>query len=176
MSSETQKEIEKTLLHWARNTKRSQRMHYVSAEYYTKLNMYFGVPVATLTMIIGASVFLTIESEVALNWKIAAGLLSILAGVLSGLQTFMGFSEKAAKHNSAASGYGAIKRKLEELIILIKDDSIDHSKFLSNIREHIDNMAKISPQPPKFIHRKIMKELPGKKPSEYFPKEEDKGA
>jgi len=170
MSDETKKEIQKTLLHWCRNAKRSQKMNYGAADYYSKLNIYFGVPVAILSTIIGTSVFITLESEVALGWKIATGLFSILAAVLSSLQTFLGFSDKAAKHRSAAAGYGAIKRELEQAMLLIKTESADYNKVLTNIRERLDHLAKDAPQPPKSIHDDILKELPGKEQSEYFPK------
>ena len=47
--------------------------------------------------------------------QILIGLASVAAAILSSLQTFLGYSERAEKHRLAGAKYGALGRELESL-------------------------------------------------------------
>ncbi len=167
--------MEETLLHWLRNVKRSQKMNYDSALYYSRLNLFLGIPVAILATIIGTSVFATLESEVDTIWRIATGLLSILAAALSSLQTFLAFGDRAAKHRAAAAEYGIIKREIEQSLISLKvNANIGVDELLSPVRDKIDRLAREAPLPPKKIHERAETNMPPKPFSDYFLKKSKK--
>src|SRR4051794_32317862 len=104
---------ERLLSRWYIGVSRSQRAHFLVANHLTQLNRWLGVPVVILSSIVGTTVFATLEKEVAVGIKVAVGLTSVTAAVLSALQTFLGFAERAEKHRDSGSRYGTIRRKIE---------------------------------------------------------------
>lgn len=100
-------------LRWLRRARESQFNHYRMAVIFERLSKYFGVPVIIVTSIVSASVFTTLKNNESENVKAFALGLSLLSVVLSSLQTFFNFSDRADKHRKAGADYAAIRRKLE---------------------------------------------------------------
>lgn len=63
--------------------------------------------------VVATSIFATLNSPPSLGWKVAAGLVSLLAAVVSALQTFFKFAERAEKQEAAGASYGALRRQIE---------------------------------------------------------------
>jgi len=91
---------EELLYRWQQTIRRLQLEHELASRYYEKLNWKLGVPVVVLTVIVGASIFGTLQSTELLGLKITTGFLSLTTVVLSSLQTFLGFGDRAAGHKS----------------------------------------------------------------------------
>ena len=87
------------------------RAHYKAADIAFQRHNMLGIPVVAITAIVATSVFTTISADPGIGWKIATGLVSILASVLSAMQTFFKHSEDAEKHRSAGALYGALRRE-----------------------------------------------------------------
>jgi hypothetical protein len=73
-----------------------------------------GFCVVVITAVVGSSVFATLSQDHPSAYvQLATGLLSILATVLSAIQTFFGFSDATAQHKAASVGYYMMKRRTE---------------------------------------------------------------
>lgn len=133
---------------WERRVVIGLDAHYDASRYYIRRNYWIGIPAVTFATIVGTTVFATLEKEVQLEARIAVGLLSIGAAVLSGLQTFLGYSEKSEKHRVIGARYGAIAREIEQLMTVPSDHWIENRKALDLIRKQIDAIALEAPSLP----------------------------
>ena len=68
------------------------RAHYIAWEKAANKNKWLGVPVIITTTVVGTAIFGTLQESPHIAWKITAGLLSLLAAVLSALQTTLKYS------------------------------------------------------------------------------------
>src|SRR5262245_25635422 len=91
---------------WRLRVRTYQKAHYDAAESLRRRNYFFGVPIIALSAIVGTSVFATISEDLSLWTRIVVGCVSISVAVLSALQTFFRFAERAEHHREAAIKYG----------------------------------------------------------------------
>jgi hypothetical protein len=142
------------VLAWIRRTRESQLSHYALANSLAHYDKWLGIPVIIIAAIIGSSVFSSIDAGTIPTWaKLIIGFLSVVAGILSSLQTFFKFSERSEKHQLAATRYGSIRRKLEA-VYAQNDTQIDEN-YLNELRESLDNLARESPHVPVGVFKKI---------------------
>lgn len=127
--------------------------HYRAALRFSKLNFWFSFPAVVLATVVGTSVFATLQAKPDLWWQVVVGLMSIAAAVLSALQSFLSYNEKAEKHRSAGAKYNAVGRELELWLSLPQEDL----EKLDSIRQRIDTLAQESPHIPEAIHREMDK-------------------
>jgi hypothetical protein len=127
--------------------------HYRAALRFSRLNFLFGFPTVVLATIVGTSVFATLQAKPDFWWQVAVGLMSIAAAILSALQSFLGYNDKAEKHRSAGAKYNAIGRELELWLSLPQEDL----EKLDAIRLRIDALAQESPHIPEAVHREMAK-------------------
>ena len=123
------------LREWQERAAVSQDAHYVIATRLGRYNLLFGIPVVVLATIVGTSVFATLQREVATGWQIAIGIVSVLAGVLASLQTFLRFQERAEKHRAAAELWAAIRREIDQMLALHPEylaERSDPKAYLTN--------------------------------------------
>jgi hypothetical protein len=127
----------------------SIRCHYFSSTIAEQKNYWLGAPVVIITALVGTSIFGTLQENPSVPIKIAAGILSISATVLAALQTYLGLSEKSAKHKAAGAKYSLIRRHLDilDLELRTKGDEFasDAIKELKNVTTMLDEAAKESP-------------------------------
>ncbi len=57
--------------------------------------------------------FATVNHVPSLEWKIATGLVSFAAAILSTLQTFFKLDESAEKHKKAGANYSRLRKDIE---------------------------------------------------------------
>src|SRR5690349_4150260 len=86
--------------------------HYRAALRYSRLHHWFSLPTVVLTTIVGTSVFATLQAKPDFWWQILVGTMSIVAAILSGLQSFLSYNDKAEKHRAAGAKYNAVGREL----------------------------------------------------------------
>ena len=94
--------ISELIGHWRLRVHRMQIAHYDSEAYFGRLHLYLGLPVIALSTIVGTSVFASLQESTQKDSRlqITIGLLSVAAAVLSGLQTFLGYAERAEKQRA----------------------------------------------------------------------------
>ena len=123
--------------------------HYLSAERAWKWHNRLGIPAVVAGTIVSTSIFATLESNPDLGWKIATGIVALVAVVLAALQTFLNFSERAQKHVAAAIGYSQERRHLE-LFLLEYQAATDSRRDqalgeLSALNSRLDKLDELSP-------------------------------
>jgi hypothetical protein len=136
------------LREWEERASVSQDAHYVRATRLGRYNLLFGIPVVVLTAIVGTSVFATLQEQVATGWQIAVGAVSVLAGVLASLQTFLRFQERAEKHRAAAELWSAIRREIDQMLALHPEylaERTDPKAYLDQLRGRMGEVSSQSP-------------------------------
>lgn len=147
---------EELLNDWYRRLRESQFSHYESAKEFDLMNYWLGIPSVILSTIVGTSVFATLNESVETSAKLLVGVVSMLAATLTGLQTFLRFSERAEKHRAVAARYGALRREIEELLSLEKNIT---RELVAPLREAIDRLAEEAPNVSTRIWRRTQKML-----------------
>jgi hypothetical protein len=136
------------LENWYHRVRESQLSHYEAANIFESMNYWLGIPSIILSTILGTSIFATLGKSVDIIVQILFGLVSVIAAVLTGLQTFLRFSERSEKHRTIAARYGSLRRQIEELLSL--EDSIT-KEVITPLRESIDRLAEEAPNIPERI-------------------------
>jgi hypothetical protein len=144
---------------WFRRVRESQRVHYECGVRYSRLNYWLGIPTIILTTLVGTAVFASWEQADGGQYRVLLGLVSIAAGVLASLQTFLGFSHRADRHRATGAGYGAVRRSLELLKTFPPADVTDLQRQVENIKASMDKLAETGPEVPTRIKAKIDREL-----------------
>lgn len=125
------------------------RAHYIAWENAAKWNNWLGIPVIVTTSIVGTTIFATINEEPEVGWKIAAGLISLLAAVLSALQTSLKFSENAEKYRAAGAGYAAMRKKLDLFRLHYSENAnADRQSALNELESIIEELNKLAKESP----------------------------
>ncbi len=146
------------VLAWLRRARESQMAHYEMANILAARESWLGVPVILITTIIGTSVFASLTATtIAPEAKIIVGLLSVLAAVMSSLQTFFKFSERAEKHRATAARFGTIRRKLE--VVYAENVGIEERHYVTAMREELDRLGEEAPHIPVAVFEKIQKNI-----------------
>lgn len=144
---------------WFRRARENQFTHYACSNYFSKMNYILGIPTIILSTLVGTAVFLSLDNQSIGNYKVAIGIVSMLACVFSALQTFLGFSERAEKHRLTATGYANVRRELEMLKTFPIEDNMELSKKIETLKIEIDHLANSAQEVPRRIWEKNIREL-----------------
>lgn len=141
--------IKPVLDDWYNRVSITQRAHYLSAGHFERRKYWLGVPAIVLSTLVGTAVFASLQKQPELWLQISIGLASVLAAVLAGLQTFLGYTERAEKHRIAGAKYGALGRELE----VLRASDQTSNETIEDIRKRLDVLALESPNNPLRIYR-----------------------
>lgn len=142
-------EAERVLGDWYRRARESQFAHYAAASRYAALARLLGVPSVALSAAAGTALFASLQKETAsVDLRLALGLVSVLAGVLAALQTFLGFGERADRHRAAGSAYGSVRREIEQVRALPPRAAESVEAMLNRVRGRLDAIAEKAPDVP----------------------------
>ena len=157
-------EIEALAKDWFRRCRESQMAHYEYGSLLERRHLFFGVPAVVLSTAVGTTIFSAWESspENGLLLHIMLGLLSMLAAVITALQTFLNLADRAAKHKSAGASYGAIRREIELLKSIPPSTEDQMRENLEGIKQKMDELAGTSPGIPSRFKQKIDTRLKSK--------------
>ena len=147
---------EELLRAWFRRLRESQFSHYEAAKSLEGYTYWLGLPAILLSTFVGTSVFAALGRSVDPRLQINVGLVSVAAAMLSSIQTFLRFSERAEKHRSVAARYGALRREIEE--ILAQGGEMPGGS-LSALRGKIDELAESAPNIPTRIWTKTQRTM-----------------
>jgi hypothetical protein len=104
-----------------------------------------GIPVVVLTTAVGTSVFASMQDSDRNTLLVIAGTVSLVAAVLSSLQTFLRYSMRWEGHRIAAIRYEALRRDMAEMLAVPREARGDPVKQLDGVRQRMDRYAKESP-------------------------------
>ena len=125
---------------WHLRTTRAQFGHQLEAERTRGWTLALGVPVVIFTTVVGTGSFAAINDTTSNTWKVAAGVVSILAAILASVQTFLGFAERSDRHRVAAARYASTRRSIE---LALTSHDVDAVPL---IKGEMDRMGGASPQ------------------------------
>ncbi len=145
---------------WHENSRRVLEAHYSSAAHFGRLNLLLGLPTVIVATVVGATVLVTLNQRIATAWVVAIGLASVLAAVLSALQTFLQFADRAARHRASGVIYGSIKREIEEILATHAEV---RPEDLSRIRGRMDGAASEAPSPPRKVWQDALRTFPARR-------------
>ncbi len=133
---------------WHRHTGQSQDCHYESGIYYERLFLLLGVIVIVCSAMVGGTdILMGLDNNL-------GGVISLIISIVAGLQTFLKYSQLSEKHRMAGARYGAIKRSLEEVALVLVESHDEAKKLLHAIKKEMDVLAVESPEINKRIRRK----------------------
>ena len=147
------------LRRWQRGTRVLQVAHILAANHSHRLNRLLGILVVMLTTIVGTSIFASIQLQTTIYAKIAVGLLSLAAAVLSSLQLFLRYDDMADSHKDAFARYGELRRELEQYIAFSPNNLNDLSTSIERLRTRWDSTDKESPPLPQNLHDRAIKQI-----------------
>jgi hypothetical protein len=140
--------------------------HELSAENHRHRGVQIGGIATIVSAIVGSTVFFTIISQFGLDGKgtiavpskglawlayIGFGLLSVLAPVLTGLQTFLNHPEQAQKHRDSYARYNGLKRRLDSFISKYEGAHLTDEKLAEALKEQGEISAGIEEEDAKGI-------------------------
>jgi hypothetical protein len=135
-----------------------QKGSFMAAARYQRRNQLLGMPVMVLSAIVGSAVFSSISQTNTPTWlKVAVGLVSLSATVMSGLQTFLSYGELAEKHKAAGVKFGTLRREIEELTSSEADPKLANVD-LKSIRTRWDAIDQEAPPLPPAIYKQVTEE------------------
>ena len=157
--------IESVIQKWYDRVSATQYAHYSSSRYYSSRNLWLGIPAVVLSTVVGTTIFASIKAEQVDAWiQIAVGLASVLAAVLTGLQTLLGYSTLAEKHRLAGAKYGVIGRELEYLLAAPSNIT---PVTITSLQKRLEEFAIESVNNPKSIYKNAVAALEGADPGKH---------
>lgn len=141
-------EVEDLLGDWRNRVYAAQSAHYSAADLFRRLNYLLGVPAVIFSSVVGTALFASLEGDGAKTTTtvVLVASASILAAILSGLQTFLRFAERAAHHASAGDWYSAIRRDIEQMLSLPVEIRGQPKECLDGIRKEMNRVSQDSPE------------------------------
>ena len=140
---------------WLRRVAAAEHGHRLMADRLRRRHLLIGIPVVVLTTLVGTSAFvsiskaqgnsiqgLEIDADIVL---VVVGTISVLAAVLSGLQTFLRYATRAEGHRIAALRYETLRRDMATKLALPREARGQPDRDLDTARQRMDRYAKESP-------------------------------
>lgn len=140
---------EALLKDWRQRTAAASEAHYKLASGLRRKNLMLGIPVVIFSSIVGTSLFATLahpEAGIPPAFKIAIGLISLLAAIFAALQTFLRFGERAEKHVVAADWYAAVRRDVDQLLVLSPKERGTPKSCFDRLRKQMSKVGQHSPE------------------------------
>lgn len=131
---------------WYRRAEACHKSHFLASHRYSRYNYLIGVPTILLTTAVGTSIFASLSVTTrSVEATVATGFVSMAAAILSSLQTFLGFAERADRHRDAGVKYGTVGRNME---LLINEDVMPTGPEAARLKRELDDLAASSPKIP----------------------------
>ena len=110
-----------------------------------------GVPAVILSALVATGVFATLQKDPAIGWRIATGVIAVLAAVLGALQTFLRQAERAEQYREAARSYGRIRRRIERARLFPPTTQGEAEQLLDELGNALAEAARGKPNLPQRI-------------------------
>jgi hypothetical protein len=131
---------------WQRRVAAAEYGHRLMSDRLQRRHLLLGVPVVVLTTVVGTGVFASIEEDgFSTALAVVVGSVSILAAVLSSLQTFLKYSARSEGHRIAAIRYETLRRDMARVLAMPRVARGDPVRLVDAARQRMDRYAKESP-------------------------------
>ena len=136
-------ETVKVLKRIKRNSQLSAYAHFGAAERMSKLHLWFGIPTALISVGLGSVFVADLQETVPDLLKWGAGVLSLVAALLSTLQTIFNPKEGKSKHREIANNYLSVNKKAEIAIASFQDNLVDLRQLSGSLSELNENFESV---------------------------------
>lgn len=138
--------ITQTLENWRIRIRATHKGYYRDASKLSSRQHILGTTVALISGVVGSGVLLSMSNpEEKSTWVIvSAGMLSILAAILSALQTYLNYPARQVTHVLAATKLSSLKKRIEERLAIDGNDD-ELKSFLKEIRLEWDMITHSAP-------------------------------
>jgi len=136
---------EELLRGWLLHAHKGRDRHALAARGYERMRYALGVPAVALPAVVGTSIFASIGGSADTSVVLFVGLISIIAAVLTALQTFLDYPGRAARHHVAAAKYKANIHELEQMLVGPLDPKIVTDEWITDLRARLDTLEESSP-------------------------------
>ncbi len=137
--------------------------HYKAAEADEARARQLGILVVVLTALVGTSIFADVAKQNP-AFTLLLGFVSFLAAALSGVQTFLDFSKRAANHQVAAKSYESFRHRFDSFFLKYADGDSTHRQVavaeFEKLAEDLGQADKQSPLVPDKIYESVKKSTP----------------
>lgn len=145
---------------WANAVRINHLGHIAAAKSHGRMHRLLGGLAAALGVVSATAVFANIRQSPRLWVQVLAGAVVLVAVAVGAVNTFLNYAARASAHQSAATGYGSLRRELEQRR-LVKD--VDDA-FLSYFRTEWNRLDRDAPTMSPRIYNRAHKKVLGSKP------------
>lgn len=128
--------------------------HYRAALRYARIHLALAIPTIILSAAVGTAVFATLQQQSCFWLQFIVGAMSVIAAILTALQSTLRYQELAEKHRGAGAKYNAIGREIE----LLRTYPEINAEKIEELRTRIDSLAFESPHIPQAVHQHMQAE------------------
>lgn len=161
----------KLLEQWHRGLRIEHKSHSQAAVKFERDGRWLSIAALVASTVVGTSLFTDVNSPLSSRLKIAAGVLSLIAAVLSAIQGSLKLGEQATLHRTATQRYGTLRREVEELIAeATSGDGKITPEIITDVRKRWDQIDADSPTVPQKIYDAVCASL--KAPRQQTPAQE----
>jgi len=125
---------------WNSSLLQIYNQHYSYAIRLNRLNYWFSFPIIIISAVIGTSLFATISQQQILFIRVLVAASSLTVAVVSALQVFMKFPERAEKHHEAGAKFAALHKELSQIIAFPPNDESNLYEWISIFRKAWDDV------------------------------------
>ena len=148
--------VEELLRGWLIHAHKGRRRHDLSARRYSTIRLWIGGIAASVSAILGTSVFVALEKQTTnVTFTLIVALLGITSAVLTSLITFLNLSERAEKHRSAGVGYKKVIREVERILSVPVGDLPNSDPSVVAIEKRLDDLEDGAPVVPERIYDRV---------------------
>jgi hypothetical protein len=147
--------VEDLYASWHRRVAAAEHGHRLMADRLRRRYLLLGIPVVIFTTLVGTSAFASISKAQGNSIQglgvdpdivlLAVGTISVLAAILSSLQTFLRYATRAEGHRIAALRYETLRRDMATTLALPREARGLVDRDLDSARQRMDRYAKESP-------------------------------
>src|SRR6266542_5073461 len=147
----TATELEAKAVDWEEWVTKIRTTHYRRADYLRRTNHVVGGLAVILSAVVSAGILTSVHGSPSFHWKLAAGIVGIVASALTGLQSFYKLGETSELHRVAAAHFGAVRRELE--LVIMRHPESDGQ--LAKIAKTIDMLEVKGPGFPRGLYLSV---------------------
>jgi hypothetical protein len=143
------------LRQWVRGIRVYHIGHRRAAVIFARRARFLGVLTTLASAVVGTTIFSSLANSTDSRWIVLAGALSVGAVITSALQTFLNYGELVASHRTAATAYGGLRRKAEQVVVFTPGNALRDP--MAEIATEWTKLDQDSPDLPDGIFRDAMK-------------------
>lgn len=158
----------KILRTWEIQTTVNCLLHSSSSEYYSKLNMFFMIPIIILSSSTGTlGLMNTSSSQIVITNNVniislLVGIFGFLSAMLTTIHNFLGIQKLQSTHSFHSIEYNKISREIKMHIYLSETDVkvyANIAEYIKHCRAKIDKLIETAPEIPHHIEEQLQPKI-----------------